>query len=417
MSGSTTTPGFAGRRVRALVIRGDGDLLGCLPPIELPVPWWPETADLLAALRASFGLNALVLRLLTTSTPRLEPGADVTYAVELVGQLPHRLPLEPYDGTALGDDADPLRMPWARLGGVAADIAWADRQLGHLGCMRTGPVEQLKSWNLSLLLRMPTTEGTVWLKHVPPFMRHEAAVMRLVRQAGASVPEVLAADLLGRALLKEAPGEDAYDPDEPLAIQMVESFVALQERFASRRDAILATGSEDWSRATLVHEASRLAARDDLRADLELGEQAALDQLVGEMPTRLEALYECGLVDTLIHGDFHPGNYRTDGQRLVLLDWGDCGVGHPLFDMTTFLNGVPIDSVTRLRDAWNATWKGFHPAADVTRAAELVRPIAALRLASVYQRFLDGIEASEHVYHRADPPAWIRRAITLARNR
>jgi aminoglycoside phosphotransferase (APT) family kinase protein len=282
---------------------------------------------------------------------------------------------------------------------------------------RTGPVEQIKSWNLSLLLRMPTTEGTVWLKHVPPFMRHEAAVMRLVREGGASVPEVLASDLVGHALLKDAPGADAYHPDEPLAIQMVESFVALQQRLASRRDALLATGSHDWTRTIHLHESSRLPARDDLRADLESSEQAALDQLVSEIPARLEALYECGLVDTLIHGDFHPGNYRSDGQRLVLLDWGDSGVGHPLLDMTRFLNGVPIDRLTRVRDAWTAAWKRFHPAADVSRAAELVRPIAALRLASVYQRFLDGIEASEHVYHRADPVAWLRRAITLTRNR
>jgi aminoglycoside phosphotransferase (APT) family kinase protein len=308
-------------------------------------------------------------------------------------------------------------MPWARLGGVAADIAWADRELSRLAQRRTGPVEQIKSWNLSLLLRMPTTDGTVWLKHVPPFMRHEAAVMRLVRQADASVPEVLASDLVGRALLKEIPGADAYHPDEPLAIQMVESFVALQERLVSRRDAILAAGGQDWTRATLLREASRLAARDDLRADLELSEQAALDRLVSEIPARLEALYECGLVDTLVHGDFHPGNYRTDGQRLVLLDWGDSGVGHPLLDRTTFLNGVPTDWLTRVRDAWNAKWKALHPTADVWRAAELVRPIAALRLASVYQRFLDGIEASEHVYHRTDPPAWLRHAITLARNR
>jgi hypothetical protein len=107
MAGPTTAPGFAGRRARAVVVRGDGELLGCLPHIELPVQWWPETADLLAALRESFGLNAVVLRLLSASTPRPEPGADVTYAVELLGQLPPRVRLASYEGTVVGDDADP----------------------------------------------------------------------------------------------------------------------------------------------------------------------------------------------------------------------------------------------------------------------------------------------------------------------
>jgi aminoglycoside phosphotransferase (APT) family kinase protein len=399
-----------------VVLQSDGAPLGCLPPIELPAPWWPETTDLLAALRERFGLDAVVLRLLTASTPRLQPGADVTYAVELLGQLPPRLQLTPYDGTPLGDNADPFRMPWARVGGVAADIAWADRELANLEYNRTGQVEQVRSWNLSLLLRIPTNRGMVWLKHVPPFMRHEAAVIMLVRDAEAGVPAVLAADSVGRVLLEHVSGEDTYLPDEFLTIRMVESFVALQQRMASRRDAILATGSPDWTRATLLYEMSRLVARGDVRAKLEFSELAALDRLIGEIPARLEALYECGLEDTLVHGDFHPGNHRSDGDRLVLLDWGDSGIGHPLLDMTAFLERVPPDRRKRVHNVWIAAWKRSNPSADVSRAAELIRPIGALRHALIYRRFLDGIEASEHVYHREDPPNWLRRAISLARN-
>ncbi|MEO1248940.1 MAG: phosphotransferase, partial [Pseudomonadota bacterium] len=29
----------------------------------------------------------------------------------------------------------------------------------------------------------------------------------------------------------------------------------------------------------------------------------------------------------MVHGDFHPGNVRGDGNRLTLIDWGDCGIG------------------------------------------------------------------------------------------
>jgi hypothetical protein len=41
----------------------------------------------------------------------------------------------------------------------------------------------------------------------------------------------------------------------------------------------------------------------------------------------------------------------------------------------------------------------------------LIGPIAALRGALVYQGFLDGIEPSERIYHEADVPASLRRAI------
>jgi aminoglycoside phosphotransferase (APT) family kinase protein len=402
----------AGRRATVVLVRSDGEVLGQLRPIELSVPWWPDTADLLAALRERFGLNAVVLRLLAASTPRLQPGADVTYAVELVGTLPPSLPLEPCDGIALGED--PLRMPWARPGGVHADVAWADRELANLGYRRTGPAEQIKSWNLSLLLRMPTNAGRVWLKHVPPFMRHEPAVISLVREIGAVVPVPLAADAFGRMLLEDVPGEDTYQPDETLTNRMVESFVALQQRAVARFDAVLATGCPNWSADAFLHDAIDLAARTAVRADLDMNERASLDRLIAELTRRFEALYESGMPETLVHGDFHPGNHRYDGHRLVLLDWGDSGVGHPLLDMTAFLKWVPSDRLGRVTELWITRWKDVYGSANVSRAVELIRPLGAMRQALVYRKFLDGIEASEQVYHREDPAFWLRRAIALS---
>jgi hypothetical protein len=52
----------------------------------------------------------------------------------------------------------------------------------------------------------------------------------------------------------------------------------------------------------------------------------------------LAALIECGVPDTLVHGDFHPGNVA--GRRpdsYVILDWGDSFVGHPLIDELAFV--------------------------------------------------------------------------------
>jgi Ser/Thr protein kinase RdoA (MazF antagonist) len=404
-----------GRRARAVLLRRDGRTLGCLPTIDLAESRWMETADLLAALLERFGLDSMVLRLVSASTDHIEPGAEVTYAVEVLGELPPGLPLTPCDRVALGGDTDPLRIPWARVGGVQGDIAWADRELATIGRRRTGPAEQVRTWNLSLLLRLPSDRGIVWLKHVPPLLRHEGSVLRLVRDEGASVPAVLAADSQsGLLLLEDVRGEDLYAPDEALTIRMVETLVALQHRMTSRRDAIQAAGGPDWTRATLLRDLLGLAGRDDVRAELDGAEQAALDRLVANLPARLDALYACGLDDTLIHGDFHPANHRFDGRTLVLLDWGDSGIGHPLFDMTAFLKRVPPEQLDRVRAAWVAAWKDPYPHADVSRAAELIRPIAALRQALVYRKILDSIEESEWIYHRDDPAAWLRRAIALA---
>ena len=401
-----------GRRAAVVLVRSDGEVLGRLPLIELSFPWWPATGDLLATLRARFGFEAVVLRLLAASTPRMEPGAEVTYAVELVGSLPPSVRLEPCDGIVLAED--PLRMPWARPGGVHADVVWADRALAGLGYSRTGPAEQIRSWNLSLLLRMPTNVGMVWLKHVPPFMHYEPAVISWLQDMGGNVPALVAADSFGRMLLEDVPGDDMYLPDEALTNRMVESFVALQQRVAPRCGALRETGCQDWSAKTFFRDATKLAAHADVRADLDMNERGSLDQLIAALPARFQALNEAGLPDTLVHGDFNPGNHRYDGRRLVLLDWGDSGIGHPLLDMTAFLERVPSERLRSVNAGWVTGWKNAYPSADVARAVELIGPVGALRQALIYRNFLDQIEASEQVYHRQDPAFWLRRAIALS---
>ena len=136
--------------------------------------------------------------------------------------------------------------------------------------------------------------------------------------------------------------------------------------------------------------------------------------------TRLEVLHAaidaCGLPDTLVHGDFHPGNVRGEAGRLPVLDWGDSGIGHPLLDQPAFLGRIRTDAVSPCRDRWHAAWRAAVPGCDPDRAATLLAPVAAARQAVVYQGFLDRIEPSEHPYHRDDPPERLRLAAQLARS-
>ena len=53
------------------------------------------------------------------------------------------------------------------------------------------------------------------------------------------------------------------------------------------------------------------------------------------------------------------------------------------------------------------------PGSDPDRAARLLAPVAAARQAVIYRRFLDNIEPSEHAYHAADVPDWLRRTADL----
>src|SRR3712207_8428493 len=64
----------------------------------------------------------------------------------------------------------------------------------------------------------------------------------------------------------------------------------------------------------------------------------------------------CGIGDTLVHGDFHPGNVRVDGASITLIDWGDAFVGHPGFDALRLTDGSsPDDAADRKSTRLNSS--------------------------------------------------------------
>ena len=399
------------RTVRLILCSAAGEALGSLEPFLVDEPWWPEVAEIVSAADERFGVRIVVLRLLTADGSRGMEGGDVTYLAELVGDRPAGLRLGPVDPGEVGPD-DPLRMPWARPGGVDATLAWADRRLRELGRTRTGPATQVKTWNLSSLLHLPTGTTAVWSKSVPPFMGHEGAILAMVGETFPDlVPPLLASDPATRTvLLDEVPGEDLFDAKLPQLLEMVARLVALQAGFADRTGELLAAGLPDWRATAFARTATELVGRDDVRSELDPDTLRALDGVVADLPRRLADLEACGLPETLVHGDFHPGNWRSGTDLPVLVDWGDSGVGHPLFDMSAFLTRIPAGDVDGVRNAWLDTWRALLPDADPGRAAELIAPVAALRQALIYRTFLDHIEETERIYHRTDPADWLREA-------
>ena len=137
--------------------------------------------------------------------------------------------------------------------------------------------------------------------------------------------------------------------------------------------------------------------------------------LLSGLERRMAEVEACGLPDTLVHGDAHPGNLRGDGAGLTLLDWGDCTVGHPLLDEPGFLGRIAAADVEPCRLRWGAAWRRASPGCDPERASRLLAPVAAARQATVYQGFLDRIEPSEHPYHRRDPAERLAHAAALVR--
>jgi hypothetical protein len=391
------------RFARLVLVTAQGEVIGALPPLPVATPWWQDVEPVVKAAGELHGIEVTVLRLLEAELT-LPPGGTVTYLAEVA----HPVRAEAWRGIL---DEHPLRLPWARPGGPAADVAWADARLAERGMPRIGPAQQIRTWNLSSLWRLPVAGQTVWLKCVPPFFAHEGPMLEHLQAW--PVPTLIAHDSM-RLLLAEIPGEDLYQAPMPRLLQMVPLLVSVQREWLGRTDELIELGLPDWRAPALVPAVARLVER--IGPHLVSDDRRALDSFVTGLPDRFAQLTACGLPDTLVHGDFHPGNVRGDATSLVLLDWGDSGVGHPLLDEPAFLDRVPTDAVDTVRRSWHAEWTSALAGSDPDRASRLLRPVAAARQALVYQTFLDGIEPSERPYHAADPADWLHRTAELLRS-
>jgi hypothetical protein len=314
-----------------------------------------------------------------------------------VGLLPAEVDLSP----------QPNRAAYAEPGGPAASIRWALSALEALGSPGATAIQN-RTWNLSAIWRLDVADAPVaWLKQVPRFFGHEAAVLGLISGVTPGlVPPLLAAGEAGRMLLAHVPGEDGHDAGARVCARIAEEFHPVQVAFAGRVDTLLATGMPD----------ARLAAEPFARvAEPYLDSIDGLRALIDDLPRRLDEIAACGLPDTLVHGDLHPGNCRVDGAgTVVIMDWGDATAGHPARDILRLTGHLPAAEAEELTAAWALRWRVDVPGCDPLRAVELFRPVAELHASMVYAGFLANIEPAEHPYHAEDVPVHLAAAVEAA---
>jgi hypothetical protein len=383
----------------------DGNPVGALPPVDIELPWTTDIVPIIGFARDRFGLDVQVLRLLSADPP---PDGAVSYLAQLATTAPARVPAATPVEIDLSDDR--RRAPYARPGGPAATLAWACDAVERLGRGPVLGIDQRRTWNLSAIWRMRTADAPLWIKQVPHFFGHEPAVLRWLAgtDQAANFPAQLTSDA-GRMLLEDIPGEDLHGA--PIAVRQAIAARLHPTQLAAAQQvaALLEAGVPDRRLLRLRPSLEAVAGDDARRASPDL------DRLVGGLADRFAAVAECGLPDTLVHGDLHPGNVRAAGDGpQVIIDWGDSFIGNPAFDILRLVERLPAEDASPVIDAWAAHWRSDVPGCDPRRAADLLRPVAALRLASVYVDFLANIEPSEYVYHEDDPAMCLAEAAGFA---
>ncbi|MFD1540733.1 aminoglycoside phosphotransferase family protein [Nonomuraea guangzhouensis] len=416
-----------GRTVSAWVTSG-ADYLGVVGPFAVDVPWWAEVEPVIAYVQGVLDVEVLVLRLLRVDGGEGGRDGHVTYHVEALRRpAPGLLTRRPIDEAAL-TRPERLRSPWARVAGLREVFGWATELLAAAGRPVTGPIRQRKTWNLAGLFLLPTDRGTVWLKTTPHFAADEGAVIGAFANLDPGlVPTVIAAGP-GRVLLEHLPGEDCWDASVQAITSAVTRMVAAQSALAGPAGHGLAgpAGHGLAGPAGLGFAGPAGLGLRDLRGSViagqvrdllagPVGRELTAEELAGahRLVERWPMLDECGLPDTIVHGDFHSGNWRSDGGPPVVVDFADAHLGNPVLDGVRVCDFLPETKRPAAARAWIDAWTSQVPGCDPARALSVAEPLAHLSYAVRYQEFLDGIEPSERIYHLGDPATVIRAALRV----
>lgn len=310
-----------------------------------------------------------------------------------------------------------LRAAWARPGWRQQAMAWCVAALESKGRRVTAEPEPVRQWNISSIHRIPTDLGAAWFKAVPPFFAYEGRLISfLERLLPGRVPTVIdAAPDRGWVLLEEISGETLRERrGSGFYGKALQVLATLQVACAPRVEDMLAIGCPDRRLATLPSDFEQLASRADVRARLTTEEAGQLRSLGDAVARWAAALSAFPVPETLLHGDFHPGNVALIEGKPLIFDWTDGCVGHPFFDLATFVHSAEAPDHERLIAAYLRAWSKVAAEDEMRLALELAMPLAFIHHAISYRRILDGIEEAERGGFAGSVEGWLRRFLATA---
>ena len=316
----------------------------------------------------------------------------------------HRSLLLNWFARALETSIPPNQPPWYRPGWFASATAWMNDQLERCGLSATGPVEQLRSWERSALLRVNTNGGYVYFKAVPPMFAHEPPLTQMLAERDpAHFPRALVVDVERRSMLMSDVGGPTLDqlPDVVRWQAALRHFARAQISLIDQVDMLLALGCPARPLDQLADHIDALLADTpamlpDQPGGLSQDQIDALRARAGQFRAMCVDLARYNIPETLEHGDFAPGQIVVVDDSYVFIDWSDSSIAHPFFSMNFFCDLTEIGDYlpsapgiyTRLRDAYLEPWSSYEPIDRLIQAYEIARPLSALHNAVIYHRHI-----------------------------
>lgn len=319
------------------------------------------------------------------------------------------------------------RMPWARPGWIAYAVSWMLDQLKRLDIRPTGPVEQLRIWSRSSILRVPTTDGDVYLKALPPpTLLGEELTFELISYYAEHLPSHLAFDPQRRWCLLREPGTAPAD-HESTDLELAHSVQALARvQLASIHHTLrfISMGAADRRLENLPSQVDLLfgdtfALRPQRGEGLTYQEVRRLREAAPALKAACERLAAFKIPNVLEQGTTFAGETVTQQTGSLVPDWSEAAITHPFFALAispVFNPGNENSPAlpARLRDAYLQAWTHIEPPDRLLEAFELAEILAPLHCAvAVHQIGLPNAETQWEA--EASLPFFLR--VLLARLR
>jgi len=272
--------------------------------------------------------------------------------------------------------------PWFQPGWFGQTLPMIDHELGERGLRRTGPLVQVRHFEMATLFRMPTDAGNVWFKMGPPIFRHEGAVTAWLHQlAPQAVPDVIA-NGPGWWIAAEFPVE-AEGPRG----HAFETLVQVQLDAAARTSELLEIGCPYRGLDQLVDDLAALVKRDDL---IPLEDADALRSALPAIGTICRDVEALGIPYTVVHGDFREKNVRWTDNGWFLYDWSDACIAHPFID-TEDRDMRSWESDTQI---FSAKWSEAVAPQSVERIEAVAEVICVAHRCVTLERIIDSVPDS-----------------------
>jgi hypothetical protein len=288
--------------------------------------------------------------------------------------------------------------PWYNAGWQAVADAWFIQQAQAAGFAPYGPVAPVRAWQRSAVLRLPTSDGDLYFKAVPPIFAHEQRLNRYLETHFPShSPQTVAFDEernwfitrdFGGRLLLDVPDLnvwlDAYRRYAVLQIDLIEHSEDLRALGCPWRPLAERT---DLIEPLLLDDDLLLLGREGGLTHEQAGTLRALGPRLREC---WQALAASPIPASLDHGDLWPANIVVRGADVVFFDWSDCALTHPF--LCFILSGPEAqaafpqqpDVASLVRSAYLEPWRAHLPGVDVEAAFDLTWRIGALYYAMLY---------------------------------